>query len=99
MVYGKLLGLFAAILAGMLVTVKNLKASEFSLGPGSFYHVVQFNYGGHREDFASSVDKPSAVFQHLGFVMLEEHQGAPDSADTKWLVGLVQHQDGKVYHK
>lgn len=99
MVYGKLLGLFTTILAGMLVTVKNLKAGEFSLGAGTFDHIVQLDYRGHRKGFAGGVDKTDAVLQHLGFVLLEEHHGAPDSTDTEWLVGLVQHQDRKVYHQ
>jgi len=44
MVYGKLPGLFAAILTGKLVAVKNLKAGQLSLRSGTFNQISQFDY-------------------------------------------------------
>ena len=39
MVQGKLMGLLATILAGILVTVENLKAGQPSLGAGTLNHI------------------------------------------------------------
>ncbi len=50
MVYGKLPAFLTAVLAGMVVTVKDPKARQPSLGSGTLNHVGQFDYRGYREN-------------------------------------------------
>jgi hypothetical protein len=48
-VYGKLLGLLTAILAGVVVTMEDPKAGELPFGAGSPYKIAQFDYRRYRE--------------------------------------------------
>jgi len=44
------------------------------------------------------MDKSRAIFQHLGLVLLNQHQGAPDAADAKRFVSLIKNQNREIYH-
>ena len=50
MVQGKLPDLLTAILAGILVAVENLKASQLPFRPGTLNHMGYSDYRGHREN-------------------------------------------------
>ena len=97
-VYGKLPGFLTAILAGVPVTVENLGASQLSFSVGTLDHVSEADYRRQRETVSDGVDKADTVLQHFCLAMVNQHHGAPGTADGKWLVALIQYQYGKVYH-
>lgn len=97
-VQGKLAGLFAAVLAGKLVTVKNLKTCQLGLQTGSPDHMGEPDYGGQREHIASGMNIAYAIFQHLRLTVIDERDGTACPANIKWLIALVQYQHGIVYH-
>jgi hypothetical protein len=49
MIQGKVSGFLAAILAGKVVTIENLKAGQFPLLPWALNHIGQSDYGGEGE--------------------------------------------------
>lgn len=97
-VYGKLPGFLTAILAGIPVTVENLEASQLSFPVGTLDHVSEADYRRQGKAIINGVDKAHTVLKHLRLAVVNEHHGAPGTADGEWLVALIQYQYGKVYH-
>jgi hypothetical protein len=91
-------GFLATVLAGVPITIKNLKASQFSFPAGTPNQGGEANDRGQWDSISHGVNKANAVLQHLRLALVNEHDGTSSPADGKRFVALIQHQDGKVYH-
>ena len=88
-VYGKLPGFLTAILASIPVTVENLKASQFSFPVGTLNHVSKADYRRQGKAIINGVDKAHTVLQHLRLTSVNQHHGAPGTADGERFVALI----------
>ena len=83
--------LVTAILAGIMVPVEYLDASQFGLRARSFYQVGQADYRGQGKGDLGGVDIAGSIFQHLCFAAENQGKGSPGSADVKGFITLVQY--------
>jgi len=71
MIQSKLPGFLAAVLAGSMVTVKDLEASQLPFPAGTLDEVGKADYRRYGEAIADRVDKADAILQHLGFASVD----------------------------
>ena len=98
MVYSEFSRLFAAVLAGVIVSKEHLASAHFSLCAGSFNHVDQADHGGQREGQGGAADITGVLLQHLSLAPPYQHNRPPCPANIKRLVVLVEDQDRGVDH-
>jgi hypothetical protein len=90
MVNSKLSSLLATVLASVLVTVEDLRASQLSLSPKrTFYQIGQADYRRYLEVLAGRVNKADAIFQHLGLSLINQNHRSPDPADVERFIILI----------
>jgi len=90
-VQGKLFGLTATILAGVLVAVKHLGPAQFPLMPGTADHIDEADHRRYLKHAASGVKLASVVFQHLCFLSKEQHYSPTRATQIQGLIALIEH--------
>jgi hypothetical protein len=89
----------AAVLAGIVVAVKDLIAGHFALAVRPPDHLGEADNGGQLDGICKRVDITEAVFDHFRFALVDEDDGAAGAAYGKGLVALVQDQYRMVQHR
>jgi hypothetical protein len=98
MVYGKLLDLPTAILAGVAVTMEDPKSGKLPFGAGAPYKIAQFDYRRYGEGIINRANEAQTVLQHLGLALNYQYYRPTCPADIEWLVALIKYQDWTVIH-
>lgn len=99
MVKRELPRLATAILADVPIAGKDLGAGQLTrYTEWTLYEVRKADDRWDGEFPVRCVHEPGAVFQHFGFALVNEHDGAPDVADIERFVVLVQDEYRAVYH-
>ena len=92
MVNGKVLGLFATVLADITVSEKYFLSGKPVLLDRAFNHVDEPDDCRDVKDGLRRVEFPSSVLQHLRFAPTKEDYSAAHVADVEGFIVLVQKQ-------
>ncbi len=92
MVDGKVLCLYATVLAYVAVSQKDLLSRKTVLLDRALHHVNQSDHCGDVKDGLRRVEFPSSILQHLRFTPAKEDYCAADIADVEGFIVLVQKQ-------
>jgi len=97
MVQGKLPSLFATVLTRIVITGENLESTQLSSGTeGAFDQIGKPDDRRYLDILVRPVNKSSAVLQHFGLALVEQHHCPASPTDVQRLVVLIQHQYGKI---
>ena len=88
-VQGKLMACLTAILASIVVALKNTEASKFPLITLAFDHIDKLYYGRYRERITGGMHETEPVFKHIGFTTQQQHNRPPYMADVNCLEALA----------
>src|SRR5688500_8181920 len=88
----QLLGLRAAVLAGVVVAQKDLAPREPDAGARTLHELYQADHRRARDRKRGRADGASTVLQDLSLPTVEEDHGAPGVADVDRLIVLIKHQ-------
>jgi len=97
-VYGEVSGLFAAVLAGVIVSKKHLAPAHLPLRAGALDEVDQAYYRGQGHGQGRTADIAGVFFQHLSLAPPYQDNRPPRSTDIERLVVLIEDQDRGIDH-
>ena len=96
-IQGQVVGLPAAVLAGVPVAGEDLSTAELHPGPGSADHVLEPYDGGRAELRPRRPDHLVVVLDHLGLLPEQQSEGPGQIADVERLVIVVQNENDAVH--
>jgi len=88
--------LLSAVLAGVLIAVKNLVAGHLALAVRPPDKLGQPDDGGKLKGVGKRVDIAKSVLEHLRLALVDKDDGAAGPADRKRLVTLVEDEHRMV---
>jgi hypothetical protein len=98
MINGKLTVLLAAVLAGIMISMKNFRASQSRLGERAFDQIGKTYHGRNRERSSGGIYITASVLHHFRLTIENKRQCPSDKADIQRLVALIQNEARKVSH-
>ena len=85
MVHGQLADVTPAVLAGEVITAKNLPAGQLDLQAWTVNHLIQANNRWPRQGLFHGLDIAASIHHHVGFPGKDQANGATGIAHINWL--------------